>query len=120
MNKQNGVTLVESIVIVTILLIVASMPILMMFNLNTNRGSHTGYITAVDQKGIFFRNYTVYFKTGTSSSQEDTYCINRSNPRLADKIEELSKQKKLVTITYKGFTGFAVAPCRGDEIKSVD
>jgi hypothetical protein len=61
---------------------------------------HTGYVTAVGyESGIFYGSDVAYFKTDAQSSQEDIYCIQDSY--LKTELEELSKQKKQVTIHYK-------------------
>lgn len=116
---EETLAVVEKIVILSIVLVVLSIPLAFFFNINTTKGSHTGYVTAVDQEGIFFRNYRVYFKTDTSSSQEDEYCVNRNNQKLAEQLKEVASQKRLVTIDYKGFIGFAIAPCSRAEVKVV-
>ena len=41
----------------------------------TGQGDHTGYITAAETTGIFFKTNTVYLKTNTTSTQEDAYCV---------------------------------------------
>lgn len=86
---------------------------------STRAGQHTGYITAIEQNGWFFPNYVIYVKTDTSSSQEDTYCINRHNKELANKLKEAQTTKEKVTIKFDGVRGFGVDLCFGDEIQSV-
>ena len=83
-------------------------------------GEHSGFITAVDQRGYFFRNYDVYFKTDNSSSQEDLYCINRSNTKLIDQVKEANKNREQVTIQYHGVRGLGLSLCKGTEIDSVE
>ncbi len=41
----------------------------------TGAGDHTGYITAVETSGLFWKTNTVYLKTNTTSTQEDAYCV---------------------------------------------
>lgn len=82
-------------------------------------GSHTGFITAVDQEGYLFPNYVVFVKTDNSSSQEDRYCVDRRNKQLGEQLKELSKTRKLVTINYEGVRGFGIDLCMGEEIRSV-
>ncbi len=88
--------------------------------LNFNQGQHTGIVTAVDQPGMIFKNYVVYFKTDSGSSQEDTYCVNRSNDELAKKLKEAAKTKKVVTIDYKGNVGMGWGICQQDEIRAIE
>lgn len=79
-------------------------------------GMHTGYVTAVDKKGIVIKNYRVYFKTDLSSSQEDMYCIPRDNILLANSAMESQKEREQVTIRYKGNIGFGIGLCEQSEI----
>src|SRR5437870_4313028 len=65
-----------------------------------NNGSHSGYVTAVEREGIFFKKYRVYFKTDTSSSQEDQYCIEDKNNALALKLEKEAEAKNRITVHY--------------------
>lgn len=84
------------------------------------RGSHTGYVTAVDQRGYIFRNYEVYFKTDTSSSQEDVYCVSRYMPGLADELRIAGEKRTLVTIRYQGVRGIGLGLCHETEIKMME
>lgn len=83
-------------------------------------GNHTGYITAVDQRGILFQNYQVYFKTDNSSSQEDIYCVHRDNQDLVNTLKDASTQGKKVTISYEGVRAIGLGLCDGAEIKEVN
>lgn len=66
--------------------------------ITTRDGSHTGYVTAIEENGIIFKTITVYFKTDTQSSQEDSYClIDRS---LIPPLREKQENKEKVTITF--------------------
>jgi len=84
------------------------------------QGEHSGFITAVDQNGYIFKNYDVYFKTDNSSSQEDMYCINRSNVALIEQAKEANKARKEVVITYHGVRGLGVGLCFGSEIEGIE
>ncbi len=88
--------------------------------INTTKGQHTGVVTAVDQSGFLFKNYTVYFKTDSGSSQEDSYCVNRDNTDLANKLKEAAKTKKVVTIEYSGNIGVGLALCHHSEIRNIE
>lgn len=107
------------IVLVAVILIVGFV-LFDSVSLNTERGgSHTGYVTAVDQDGVFFTNYQVYVKTDNSSSQEDIYCVNRSNKALIDELRTYSKSRALVTVNYSGNIGIGLGLCHIEEIRSV-
>jgi len=103
--------------VVLIILFIAAVPFLKLSNKGS--GQHVGYITAVDQKGYFFKNYDVYFKTDNQSSQEDVYCIYRENTDLVNKAKEASRTRKLVTVEYKGVFGWGLDICEGEEIKDI-
>jgi len=84
------------------------------------QGEHSGFITAVDQRGYVFRNYDVYFKTDNSSSQEDEYCINRNNIGLIEKAKKANKLRKQVTLHYEGVRGIGLGLCMGSEITAIE
>lgn len=65
-----------------------------------NTGSHSGYVTAVEREGFIYKKYRIYFKTDTSSSQEDQYCLEDQHKDLADKLEKLAESKERVTLKY--------------------
>ena len=83
-------------------------------------GEHSGFITAVDQRGYIFRNYDVYFKTDNSSSQEDRYCINRANTALIEEAKQANRAREQVVITYKGVRGFGWGLCSNSEISAIE
>lgn len=120
--KEKGATLIELVVIVVIFFmftITLAIPLFIRIS-QIGEGEHNGYITAVDQRGYIFKNYDVYFKTDNSSSQEDIYCINRSNLELIDKAKEANKERKQVILHYKGVRGFGLGLCEGTEIQDIE
>ena len=91
------------------------------FNVDTTQnGEHTGYVTAVEQSGFIAKHHKVYFKTDLSTTQEDIYCVNESNPELASKLKEVAKNKERVTIKYQGVIGVGFHICMQTEIKSFE
>lgn len=86
---------------------------------DTQSGNHTGYVTAVDKGGVIVQNYRVYFKSDTTSSQEDLYCAYGSNEELGKKLNEARKNKTKVTISYVGDKGFGIHLCAQDRITEV-
>ena len=118
MNEENVVT----VLIVTILAAVVISIIVALMGIHFSdlgQGEHSGYITAIDQRGYIFRNYEVYFKTDNSSSQEDMYCINRNNFKLIEKAKKANTSRKQVTITYHGVRGWGFDLCHTTEIDSI-
>jgi hypothetical protein len=85
---------------------------------STVEGKHTGFVTAVQQTGIIWKNYRVYVKTDNQSSQEDIYCLPIEKKELADKLVEASETRKLITVKYNGywFITQSFNRCNGDEI----
>lgn len=86
---------------------------------STGPGSHTGYVTAVEQEGFFFKNYRVYVKTDNSSSQEDIYCLDRSRQDLVQAAREASKKRELVTVDFAGVRGVGWGLCDDMQITGI-
>lgn len=108
-----------------IVIIIIASPILFMTALffvviSYGSGQHTGYITAVDQEGLLFKNYDVWIKTELSSSQEDQYCISRFDSELADKIKEASEKRQRVTIKYTNYVTMRPDYCQAEYINSFE
>ena len=118
--NEKGFTFIELLVVLAIIVVLGlalASPFIRLSQITT--GSHTGYITAVDKRGYIFPNYEVFFKTDNQSSQEDSYCVDRRNTELGDKLTKLKDERKLVTIRYKGVRGFGIDLCDGTEITDV-
>lgn len=117
---MKGFTVVELLVSLLIGSVFISFFVLPVIHVSSLReGKHTGYVTAIEQKGYLFPNYKVYFKTDNSSSQEDDYCVNRENKKLAELLKTASAKRQLVTISFDGVRGFGFDLCHTTEIKSV-
>jgi len=86
----------------------------------TRGGEHSGYVTAIESRGLIWRNWNVYFKTDNSSSQEDVYCVSRDSTELVSKLKEANKQRKQVTINYEGMRSFGYGICDGEYITNVE
>lgn len=78
----------------------------------TGRGEHTGYITAVERHGIFFKTNTVYLKTDTQSSQEDDYCV--VDPEVFSKLQEYSTTKQHINVYFLSWFASGVTNCDGE------
>lgn len=81
------------------------------FHYETSRGEHTGYITAVERTGIFFKTKTVYLKTDTQSSQEDRYCV--TDEAIYSQLQEMSQRKAHINAFYFGWFSNGIATCAG-------
>jgi hypothetical protein len=83
-----------------------------------DEGYHAGYVTAVERRGVFAKNYTVYIKTDNSSSQEDQYCVEASNRKLIEGLRNEARQKRKIGVFYNSnwTVGIITPLCDGDEI----
>lgn len=75
----------------------------------TGRGEHTGYITAVETGGIFFKTSNAYLKTDTQSSQEDIYCV--VDPTVLGKLKEFAKTKTFINVYYLDYIANGISTC---------
>lgn len=83
------------------------------FHYENSRGEHTGFVTAVQKQGIFYKTGRAYFKTNTQSSQEDEYCV--IDEKIYNQLQELSKEKKQVTIQYFSYLESGIKYCDGEK-----
>lgn len=119
LNMDNAAEfLLTVIAILVVSLVLAIAPAIHLSSLGA--GKHTGFITAVEQEGYIFPNYRVYVKTDNSSSQEDTYCLNRDKADLATRAKEFSKTRQLVSISFQGVRGFGYGLCGSPEITDIN
>lgn len=88
--------------------------------ITTGTGEHIGYVTAVDKEGLFWKNYHVYFKTETESSQEDEYCVIRFDNELANKVKDEARNKTLVALKYKTFFSLNPSMCHASQITGIE
>jgi hypothetical protein len=88
-------------------------------NFETGRGEHTGYITATEKTGILFKTNTIYFKTDTQSSQEDTYCV--IDEKVFEQLKEKSEKKEKITVQFYSLFEPGIKNCNfnGDIIYAV-
>ena len=82
------------------------------FHYETGRGEHTGYITAVERTGIFFKTGTAYLKTDTQSSQEDAYCF--MDKEIEKKLQEYSVKKIHVNAYFFQWLSAGIKNCSGE------
>lgn len=82
------------------------------------RGTHTGYVTAVEKEGLIFKTYNVYFKSSAESSQEDMYCTRED---VAKNLESALKSKEQIVINYVSYFANGITLCGsgGDIITNV-
>jgi hypothetical protein len=78
----------------------------------TSKGEHTGYVTAVEKSGVFFKTGTAYVKTDTQSSQEDSYCV--IDPDVYSQLQQASLSKIHVNVYYLGWFSAGIGKCNGE------
>lgn len=101
------------VVVVMLLIVVVPVTISAVgIHWNTGEGEHTGYVTAVQKQGVFFKTWRAYVKTETESSQEDTYCI--VDPKVVKELQDAAKNKSLVTVSYFSWFAAGWANCQGE------
>ena len=83
------------------------------WHVQIGQGEHTGYITAVETNGIFFKTGTAYVKSDTQSSQEDVYCV--ADKSLLPQLTALSEQKAHVSVSYVDWLVKGFAYCNGED-----
>lgn len=116
MEDNFELKVIGGLILGIILFILALSPI----RWNTEQGgTHNGYITAVDQEGIFYPNYHIFVKTDNQSSQEDSYCVPQYNRVLADQLKAYSRSKTRVNIEYVGIRGYGWHLCIDEQITRV-
>lgn len=82
------------------------------FHYETSRGEHTGYVTAIEKHGVFFKTGTAYLKTDTQSSQEDDYCV--IDQAVYDQLQQYSLTKTHVNVYFFGWFSAGIANCDGE------
>lgn len=81
-------------------------------------GQHTGYVTATEQGGFFWKTDRAFFKTDATSSQEDAYCV--ANDFILEKLRIAQQTKSLVTIIYRGELVVPKSSCRDENATIID
>ena len=107
-------------IVIGIFLLVAVFMGIASFKWNTDaNGTHSGIVTAIEQSGVFFKNYHVYFKTNSTSSQEDNYCVPQDQNDLINQLRDAQEKQKTITLHYTGVTGFGWNLCSYDQITGI-
>lgn len=87
-------------------------PIFFGVHWNTGTGEHSGYVTAVEKSGLFFKTYTAHFKTDNQSSQEDQYCVIDSE--LVEKLKTASENRNRIALHYFSWLSAGAKNCGGE------
>ncbi len=78
----------------------------------TASGEHTGYVTAVEQKGVFFKTWTAYVKTSPTSSQEDVYCV--IDRAVIPQLQQAAQSNEHVDLYFVDWLKRGVQNCKGE------
>jgi len=106
------------IVFVFIVVFFASKFFINGWHYETTKGEHTGFVTAVERNGVFFKTGTAYVKTDLSSSQEDKYCV--ADSAVYNKLVELSKNHSRAVLQYVSWMRSGVRYCENEEAVIID
>lgn len=82
------------------------------FNYNTGDGVQVGYISAVENNGVFFKTYTAYVKPTLESTQEDMYCVIDED--IIEKLILASEKKQNVKVGYYSLFSAGMKKCGGE------
>src|SRR3990167_7095341 len=82
------------------------------FHYETARGEHTGFITATEKHGIFFKTNRVYLKTDTQSSQEDLYCVMDED--VYKQLQKYSIEKSHVNVYFFSYLSAGIKNCSAE------
>lgn len=115
MNEGTKIILVVVTILVSIWFMFWHIPKVGWHVKTFENGQHTGYITAIETSGIFWKVDTAYVKTDLSSSQEDVYCLLVSDD-VKEELRQKSINKEPVTVTY---IDYAIRGWENCSIKSV-
>lgn len=114
MNKEKGSIAGAILVILGVILTIYFIFVFpfVSWTYQTSYGEHTGYVTAVEKNGIFWKTGTAYIKSDTQSSQEDQYCV--MNQDVYNDLVSASETKSHVTVEYTDWLHKAVQVCDGE------
>lgn len=102
---------IVGLVVLVILGIIIFVP-LRGWHYETGRGEHTGFITATEKHGIIFKTNTVYVKTDTQSSQEDSYCV--VDEGVYKQLQKSSIEKTHVNVYFFSWMFAGIKNCGGE------
>lgn len=78
----------------------------------TGNGKQTGYVSAVEKNGLFWKTGRAFIKPTLESTQEDVYCVMDNN--LYTVLEQKSKTKESVTVVSVDFISKGAKNCDGE------
>jgi hypothetical protein len=116
-NKKGYISIIIAAVVIVIL--IGLLVTMIGVHIETIRnGTHTGYVTAIEENGIWFKTTSVYFKTDVQSSQEDRYCL--IDKSLIPTLREKEASKEQITITFNSYLASGWNNCKIDDIAIIN
>ncbi len=102
-------------VIGAFLFVTVGLPILAMFPVHyqTGAGIQTGYVSATEKSGIFFKTGRAYIKPDLTSTQEDIYCV--TDDEVLKTLSEASNKKTRVEVSHVSWFFNGIAYCNGED-----
>lgn len=83
-------------------------------------GKASGYVTAVEKNGVFWKTYQVYVKSDLRSSQEDIYCVeDQAIITTLMAATESAPTEDSPRISFDYSRGILVAPWRCDNEQAI-
>lgn len=89
--------IISGLVAVTIWFLFWKIPVIGI-HIETGQGQQTGFVSAVETSGIFWKTSTVYIKPTLESTQEDVYCVMDKN--LVEILKQKSQDKENITVKH--------------------
>lgn len=84
----------------------------------TGSGKQTGYVSAVERSGLFWKTGTVYIKPTLESTQEDVYCV--TNDAVLEQLSQASADKVNVTVSHISWLSSGAKYCNGESAVIID
>ena len=117
MNKDGGINLIGMFILISVSFLLGFIfysSIIGLHIIITENGEHTGYVTAIETNGIFFKTTSVYFKTDAESTQEDRYCVIDKD--LVEELRKYQSERKLITIKFYDVISYGWKNCKVEDI----
>jgi hypothetical protein len=84
------------------------------WHLQTSKGEQTGFVTAVETNGVFFKTPRVYIKSELSSSQEEAFCVAADQATIT-RLEEAARTQERLTLEFVDWFMRGAKYCGGVE-----
>jgi hypothetical protein len=88
------------------------------WHLEISKGEQTGFITAVETNGIFFKTQRVYVKSELGSSQEEAFCVVMS-PEETDRLKQAAINQERLTVEFVDWFARGIKYCGATDIAVV-